>query len=91
MAGIRLALWTGLGHRRAIRRVGSRQMPAVPPNDPLAGLSGAAPQGDSERIEFLDQVVEREIFLLRLLGYPVNLLEGGDATDDLQHPVGVKR
>ncbi len=45
----------------------------------------------SQGVQIFDNVVKRCGLLLRLFGHPIDLLEGRDPTDDLEHPVGVKR
>ena len=47
--------------------------------------------GDLQRGEVLEHVLERQLFLLGLFGHAVDLLEGRDPADDLEHAVGVKR
>ena len=44
-----------------------------------------------QRVQILDQVIERQAFLLGLLGHAIDLFKGRDAACDFQHPVGVKR
>ncbi len=52
--------------------------------------SAGAVFGGLQRVQVADQVAERERFLLGLFGHPIDLFEGRDAADHLQHAVGVK-
>ena len=41
--------------------------------------------------EFFDDFLDGDVFLLRLFGGAVNLIQRGDARDDFSQPVAVKR
>ena len=52
------------------------------------------PSGQNEslqRVEIGDDMLERQRLLLGLFRDPIDLLEGGNPANDLEHAIGVKR
>jgi hypothetical protein len=47
--------------------------------------------GSLQRVQIGNDVLERLSFLLGDFGHPMDLLEGRDSADHLQHSIGVKR
>lgn len=72
-------------------RVGARVSAISQSNEPAPMESNSSLTGGLQRMQILDDVLEREIFLLGFLGDPIDLIKGRNAADDLQHAVGVKR
>ena len=60
------------------------------PDRPLATPNGVA-QPALQRVQILDDMMEGQLFLLGPLGHAIDLFEGRDSADHLQHAIGVKR
>jgi hypothetical protein len=78
---------------RSTRHGGREGICPAPIGVPRAGGEGTLgkrPRVCLERVQIGDDVAHRQVLLFGHLGHSIDLLEGGDPTDHLQHAVGVK-